>query len=298
MMEQERAMAELTAAVAAQDKKVKEVAHEISELAASLGIHKTQRSMDAKAIAELGADFHRIAEAVLGDIHEGEASAADVIKYVKEREEVHNHDRERAVTLEATATELRKTRDKQTRDIEHLMERITSFHSGWVPVSLSPSEGDAKWLQEFDKMSDELRRQRARRLEMRDVRDRLTVEVGRHQADLAAAAGELLVVVPRPGTSMAKVVRANRLLVAEVGRLRADLSDASKAGTPYYRERDAMNALTVRNSEMEAVLRASVQDCDPPADYDRCTMVGQGVCPTEAACQLLTQKHSANPSTS
>jgi hypothetical protein len=36
-----------------------------------------------KRIAELETDFHRIAEAVLGDIHEGEATADDVIGFVK-----------------------------------------------------------------------------------------------------------------------------------------------------------------------------------------------------------------------
>ena len=54
----------------------------------------------------LGFDFHRIAEAVLGDIHEGEATADDVVKYQKEQHRLHNYDCDRAETAEAKVKEL------------------------------------------------------------------------------------------------------------------------------------------------------------------------------------------------
>ena len=41
----------------------------------------------------------------MGDIREGEANADDVVKYIKEREELHNYDCDRVVTLEALLKE-------------------------------------------------------------------------------------------------------------------------------------------------------------------------------------------------
>ena len=55
----------------------------IAELEA-LALDYSQQIHDKDTrVAELEADFHRIAEAVLGDIHEGEATANDVIKFVQ-----------------------------------------------------------------------------------------------------------------------------------------------------------------------------------------------------------------------
>lgn len=58
------------------------------------------------AIVRHGVSFRRIAEAVLGDIHEGEATVDDVINYLKEREELHNHDCDRVVSLETKVKEM------------------------------------------------------------------------------------------------------------------------------------------------------------------------------------------------
>lgn len=54
--------------------------------------------------------------------------------------------------------------------------------------------------------------------------------------DLEAAAGELLVPLPEPGTDMAKVVTANKLLRDEIGRLRLSLAQTANELEAVRRE--------------------------------------------------------------
>lgn len=98
-----------------------------------------------------------------------------------------------------------------------------------VALSKVTKERD-KAAADFATMSDHYSRQQARMTELEKARDALTVELGKHQSDLTAAAGELLVHSPRPGTSMAKILRANSLLVSEVGRLKALLREDVYSG--------------------------------------------------------------------
>lgn len=60
-------------------------------------------------------------------------------------------------------------------------------------------------------------------------------EIAQHEADMKAAAGELVVVCPEPGTDAARLLSANRLLLAEVERLTAERSCAVQGhnGRPY-----------------------------------------------------------------
>ncbi len=51
-------------------------------------------------------------------------------------------------------------------------------------------------------------------------------QAGKHMADLEAAAGEFLVDLPEPGTPIAVLLRANRLLREENRKLRERLEDA------------------------------------------------------------------------
>lgn len=48
---------------------------------------------------------------------------------------------------------------------------------------------------------------------------RLREQLATYEADMRAASGELVVPLPEPGTDMAKVIQANRVLKDEVGRL-------------------------------------------------------------------------------
>ena len=57
-------------------------------------------------------------------------------------------------------------------------------------------------------------------------RDELNAELAQYNQDMKDAAGELLVEMPRPGTDMAKVMIANRLLRNERDAFRAELQHA------------------------------------------------------------------------
>lgn len=105
---------------------------------------------------------------------------------------------------------------------ERMRNAWAAYHAGALWVGHPVSVGRV-----IIQATDENARLRAEvgalRLELGDrdeVLQGLRAEVERHEADLRDAAGDLPVEVPRPGTEAAKLLRANRLLRAEVERLR------------------------------------------------------------------------------
>jgi len=76
-----------------------------------------------KRIAEFEADFHRIAEAVLGDIHEGEASVQDVLDYIRRLSDSENQAIDCIAELEARAV------DAELNENRKLYEQVASLDS-------------------------------------------------------------------------------------------------------------------------------------------------------------------------
>lgn len=90
-------------------------------------------------------------------------------------------------------------------------------------------------------------------------------EVAKHRKDLADAAGELLLPIPEPGTPMAKMMRANRLMRDERDALRTQLATAEARAkdlgekcdewTRLYAEQSArLRAMTEAGEELRAKL--------------------------------------------
>ena len=70
-------------------------------------------------------------------------------------------------------------------------------------------------------------------------------EVERHCQDLRHAAGELLVPLPEPGTDVARLLRANRLMRDELASLRYRHKEANDVCGTMIDDRDECRALLV-----------------------------------------------------
>ena len=77
-----------------------------------------------KRIAELEADFHRIAEAVLGDIHEGEASVQDVLDYIRRLSDSENQAIDCIAELEADNEGWQRSHSEDQHRIHDLKAKV------------------------------------------------------------------------------------------------------------------------------------------------------------------------------
>lgn len=82
----------------------------------------------------------------------------------------------------------------------------------------------------------------------------LQAQLATHQQDLELAAGELLIPIPEPGTDVARLMRANRLLLQENNRLRGELhaQGTSQGTTPEVEALRATCATLRRDQERTA----------------------------------------------
>lgn len=117
-----------------------------------------------------------------------------------------------------------------------------------------------------------------------------------HEADLKAAAGEVLVPIPEPGTDASKMLRANRLLIAERHTLKQHLAQVTEerdeaqqqvavlrpSGTYAWKSRAeaAESALTAQREELDRLRREAFEAgfaARPPTknNWDRVYVTGE-----------------------